>query len=362
MSVVKALGIIFIVAGHAAINTAFCRFLYLFHVTIFFFVAGYFFNDNYINSPIKFISSKIKRLYIPWLIYGIVFVLLHNFFLKHNFILYNFNSRKYFEPYSLEIIGNKILNVLTFFRWKEPLLAPMWFLFGLFSGLMVFYVVTFAIKKFKLKKPEFFRSISIIVISAVGFLGAAFHPRFGIFYKAFVISGIIYLGKLYSLNESGIKVHPAGGLLSLIILIVATVLKYDVNVGGMKFGNPLFFMIVSCAGFYFTLSIADLIARKPNLFSRALNIIGENTLTIMALHYLAFKFVNLLQIAIYNYPVKYLAYYPVIPFKTAYWWVAYTIVGIIVPLLLAIIYDKTKYFLVSNSKNFFRTSKEMEIH
>ncbi len=350
MSIVKALGIIFIVAGHAAINTSLCRFLYLFHVTIFFFVAGYFFNDNYINSPLKFISSKLKRLYIPWLIYGIIFVLLHNFFLKNNLILYNFNSHKYFEPYTLEKVVDKILNVLTFFRWKEPLLMPLWFLFGLFSGLIVFYAVTFVMNKIKGNKPEYFRSIFIVILSAVGFMGATLHPRFGIFYRAFVIAGIIYLGKLFQINESKIKIVPIGGLLSLIILIVATILKYDVNVGGLKFGNPLFFIIVSCAGFYFTLSLADLIACKPNSISRALNIIGENTLTIMALHYLAFKLVNLLQIVIYNYPDKYLAYYPVIPIKTEYWWIVYTIAGIFVPVLLAIAYDKIKEFLVPNLK------------
>ncbi len=350
MSIVKALGIIFSVAGHAAIYTSLCRFLYLFHVTIFFFVAGYFFQDNYIKSPLKFISSKLKRLYIPWLIYGIIFVLLHNFFLKHNIILYNFNSHKYFEPYTLEKVVDKILNVLTFFRWKEPLLMPLWFLFGLFSGLMFFYMVTFAIKKFNLKRSEFFRTIFIVILSALGFLGATIHPRFGIFYRAFVIAGIIYLGKLYQIYESKIKIVPLGGVLSLIILIVATILKYDVNVGGLKFGNPLFFLIVSCTGFYFTLSLADLITHKTNLISLTLNIIGKNTLTIMALHYLAFKLVNLLQIAIYNYPDKYLAYYPVIPIKTEYWWIAYTFVGIFVPLLFAIAYDKIKEFLVPNLK------------
>lgn len=211
MSIVKALGIIFIVAGHAAINTSLCRFLYLFHVTIFFFVAGYFFNDNYINSSLKFISSKLKRLYIPWLIYGIIFVLLHNFFLKHNIILYNFNSHKYFEPYTFEMIIDKTLNILTFYRWKEPLLAPLWFLFGLFSGLMVFYMVTYVIKKYKLKYPEYFRSIFIVISCAVGFMGATLHSRFGIFYRAFVIAGIIYLGKLYQINESKIKIVPLGG-------------------------------------------------------------------------------------------------------------------------------------------------------
>lgn len=357
MSIVKALGIIFIVAGHAAIYTELCRFLYLFHVTIFFFVSGYFFNENHLSSPIRFIILKLKRLYVPWLFYGILFVLLHNIFIKHYLILYNFNNKTYFEPYTLQIIGNKILNVLTFFRWKEPLLAPLWFLFGLFSGLMVFYTVSYILKKLKLHKNELFRLIIIIIIASIGFMGVSIYPRFGFFFKAFVIAGIIYLGKVYRLYITKIKIHKVGALLSFLILIVATVFKYDVNVGGMKFGNPLFFLIVSCAGFYLTLSIADLIARKPNFISNALSIIGENTLTIMALHYLAFKLVSLLQIAIYNYPIKFLAYYPVIPYKTAYWWIPYTLVGIFVPLIVALFSDKLKEFVINNYRQLKKKSE-----
>lgn len=35
-----------------------------------------------------------------------------------------------------------------------------------------------------------------------------------------------------------------------------------------------------------------------------------------------------------NYPIRYLAYYPVIPKNTHYWWGVYTIVGVSVPLFL----------------------------
>jgi len=351
-SIVKALGIILIVIGHSAIHTQLRTFVYLINIAVFFFVAGYFFNDEYLNNPILFFRKKINRYYIPWVIYGLIFVLLHNTFLNFQLIAYNYHLKAVIEPYTIDDILQKSISVLTFINWKEPLLAPLWFLLGMFSGLTVFYSISWFAKKIGKNKFETLRASLIVFFMIVGFLGDTYKLPISIIYRPFVISGLIYIGKLYSIYANKIKLSPIIAILCFIELLIATFFDYQINIGGMIFGNPVIFLIISCSGSYMILTTAHFINEYNGLLSKSLNYIGEYSFSIMALHYISFKLVSLLQIWIYNYPPKYLAYYPVIPKNTLYWWVIYTIVGVAVPLLLASLSSKIKHdiFVKSNLK------------
>lgn len=59
-SIMKGLGIIFVVAGHTAYSPVH-NFVYLFHLAVFYFVAGYFFKDKYIDDKLLFVWKKIKK-------------------------------------------------------------------------------------------------------------------------------------------------------------------------------------------------------------------------------------------------------------------------------------------------------------
>lgn len=339
-SIFKAIGIMLIVMGHTAIHTPLYTFTYLFHIPIFFFVAGYFFKDEYVEQPWLFLRKKLVRFYVPWLVYGLVFVLLHNLFLKYHLIAYDFHAQKVIEPYSFSDILQKIGGVLTFFQWKEPLLAPLWFLFGMFSGLSVFFVVTWVSKRFCPSKPELCRAILISLCLIIGFVGNAYHFHLSILYRPMVIAGLIYIGKLYWIYQSKVKLTPFVAGVCLALLLVATALKFRVNVGGMIFGNPFIFLLLSCAGCYLVLWISVFINARTKYLRSLFDFIGRYTFTIMALQYLSFKLVALLQIWVCDYPIRYLAYYPVIPKNTHCWWVAYTVVGIAVPLFLGFVAEK----------------------
>ena len=341
-SIVKAIGIILIVIGHAAIYTPIRTFVYLINIVIFFFVAGYFFNDNYLEKPMIFFKKKLIRFYVPWVVFGVIFVLLHNTFIKFNLISIDSHTRTAFESYNFSDIIHKILDVLTFFKWKEPLLAPLWFLFGLFTGLSVFFVISYIAKKISKDKFEIYRAILISIFLIIGFAGGAYKWHFSIIYRPFVISGLIYIGKLYSIFKNHIKLSSVIAAISFIGLCIATVLDYQINVGGMIFGNPVLFLVISFSGCYMLLTLAHFIDKKNNRLSDILDYIGKYTFTIMVLHYVIFKIGALIQIWVSSLPIKYLAYYPVIPIDTSYWWVLNTVIGIVVPLFLAFIFTRIK--------------------
>ena len=334
-SIVKSIGIILIVIGHSALKTPLYTFAYLVNIVIFFFVAGYFFNDNYLEKPLLFFKKKIIRFYIPWVVFGVAFVLLHNTFLDLHLIQFKNNPKTLLEPYNLSDIIEKTLSVLTFFGWKEPLLDPLWFLLGMFTGLSSFFAISFFAKKISATKFELYRAILMLVFTLIGFVGATYQLPLGIVYRPLIIAGLIYVGKLYRIYENKIKLSPIIAGLCLAELCVATVFNYKVNVGGMVFGNPLLFIVISISGCYLILVLAHFISLRQGYLSTTLEYIGNRTFMIMILHFLAFKVAALIQIWICGYPIKHLTYYPVIPFDTAYWWVLYTFFGICIPLLCA---------------------------
>ena len=352
-SIVKALGIILVVISHSAIHTHLSTFAYLINIAIFFFVAGYFFKDEYLYKPHLFFRKKIVRYYIPWVLYGLVFVFLHNAFLSLGLMTFDYKQNVAIEPYTFEDIVLKSIEVLSFFKWKEPLLAPLWFLFGMFSGFCVFYSISWFAKKVGKTKFELVRAVLVVAVMIVGFLGDEYNLRLGIIYRPMVISGLIYIGKLYSICAGKIKLSPIFALLCFVALLIATVYNYQINIGGMVFGNPILFLLISCVGNYMLLTLAYYIDAKTSTFSKVLNYIGAYSFSIMVLHYVSFKLVVFIQLWICNYPSNYLAYYPVIPYNTNYWWVAYTIVGVAVPLFLASSADfiKQKVTVIFKNRN-----------
>lgn len=100
ISIVKALGIAAVVISHTAILTPLETFTYYFNTAVFFFVAGYFFDDGQTAAPGRFIGRKLRRLYLPYVILGTLFVLPHNRFLKWHLIAYDFSAREAIRPYN----------------------------------------------------------------------------------------------------------------------------------------------------------------------------------------------------------------------------------------------------------------------
>lgn len=70
--------------------------------------------------------------------------------------------------------------------------------------------------------------------------------------------------------------------------------------------------------------------------------IGQRTLIIMMLHFLSFKAVAVLVDLIYNLPAYCIAAFPTLYGNIGFWWIAYTIVGVALPLLLDLVFQTVK--------------------
>lgn len=85
IDILKGLGIILMVAGHSGFP--FTRFIYLFHMAIFFMASGFCFKSESsanVGTTIKFIKRRFIKLWLPYVVWTTLFSLLHNVFISLN--------------------------------------------------------------------------------------------------------------------------------------------------------------------------------------------------------------------------------------------------------------------------------------
>lgn len=109
----KGLGIIMVVLGHSGMPNS--SIIFRFHMSLFFILSGWCFNDRHIENLHEFrlfIIKKIKKLYIPFVVFNGLLVLLQNMLIYFN--IYTNNPK--FLDVPIIGMGNSygITNTLTF--------------------------------------------------------------------------------------------------------------------------------------------------------------------------------------------------------------------------------------------------------
>ncbi len=150
-----------------------------------------------------------------------------------------------------------------------------------------------------------------------------FHSRI-----AFLIMPIIYAGYLSKKIWDYFPIKWYFALIS--VLIVIFVYKHTgtcVDLSSSKIIGPKWFLLVSFAGIYFNLYLAKLIQASKRV-SSYIAYLGCISFHIMALHFIAFKFVNYAYVLFYKKPIYWVAKFPV---ANPSWWVIYVIAGLLLP-------------------------------
>ena len=337
----KSFAIICMVIGHCGCGIfGIRRNIYLFHMPLFFFLSGYCF--NLFDNPIHLLKKRLRRLYWPYVKWGIVFLFLHNiFFYLHIYSdKYGYNdSASYLYSYK-NFIDLSIKTIL--FRHTEGLLGGYWFLSSLFGGTIISWILL------KLFKKEEYAAITALLISWLFNLFGKYPYQFTL---EFAISFLFIIGYLFS--KKGIK--PIDWKLSLIILLslfslshyymshifLSPIVKKELFMEIAVFGYEsysiiditlyLLISIILIWSFYSLFSVFEI---KNKWIINLIDYIGENTITILTFHFLSFKIISLLIIKLNHLPIDMLSQLPVITdFANNGWWIAYALAGIVLPLL-----------------------------
>ena len=297
VDIVKAIGIISIIIGHTLTvlpltGLKLGSFVYLFHITIFFFVIGFCYNIKYTENQAMFIGKRIIRILIPFLIYNTVFVFLHNLLVNINLIDDG--------PYSKADIAKNIVNGLIL-ETNESMLGAFWFLPVLVIACIIFSLsFQFSNKLSNKFNRNIFvlHTTMIIIMTSIAFLGFYFHDhelnlRFHM-QTAFLCAPVIYIGFIVKIMYPKIKEYL--GLMTFLIAIISLKLfldhGYNIELAYNQYASKYLFYPISIIGIIFCLSLGHLLL-KLKYVKDVLIFIGRNSFHYMALHFIVIKIIDL---------------------------------------------------------------------
>lgn len=153
IDVMKGILILLVVCAHAQPGREIHKFIYLFHMPVFFMISGYLWNDQNVvtlSDLGKYLKRKIKSLYLPY-------VLANGIFWTFDFFIHNLSIKAYFLS---------LMKVFCF-QGRHQLSDTTWYLNVLFFASMIFAIENVAIKKIELQKKRYLvlTSISLLFLS-----------------------------------------------------------------------------------------------------------------------------------------------------------------------------------------------------
>lgn len=272
----KGICIISVVMGHLNL---FSRFLYFYHLLVFFFISGLFLGSNK-YSFIEFLKKRIIRLYIPYVVFSFIIAIL--------FDSGNLTSLKY------------IIRIFLFDS-KVPLTGTFWYVPCLFINSLI----AFLIEKY-IKKTSYLCSILLIAICMCFALSRTeislyYNLQFVPWIQVVFIFAILFkrynLVSLFSKFKNCIII-----LLGTIIIYILLYLFTEINISIVsgKFSNIFIWMLLIILGVSFVFSFSSILQ-----FFSVLCYIGKASFYIMCFHFVIFALLNICLSGFTNYDITY---------------------------------------------------------
>ena len=334
ITIAKALAMIYVVVWHSRGFYDVGIFVMFFAVPLFFFTSGLFYKIPQDDESLRrYLLKRVKGLYFPYLKWGLFFLIFHNVL----FYLHLYDSEYGFEGvtshlYTLHDYKDCLIDLFLKMTTHEQMLGAFWFIRVLFLTTVLVSVLTYLIDRF-FKINKWILLVILFLLTFVTSYMKLTLPLVGkvdlvLFASVFFVSGWIY--REYERKEIG-RWYIA---LPLLLATCSGLIHYRTVIGvqSVPFADLLPYYVLAICGIFFTLSLSLLLEKTRA--KRLLYVIGNETLVILALHFLCFKLVSLLKIWQYGYPINRLAEFPVIAENNNVYWIVYTLIGVSLPVCL----------------------------
>lgn len=363
LDILKGLLIILVVLGHT--NTPFTKWIYSFHMAAFFAISGFLWNEKYVTCKsylLKFIKSRIIRLYIPFVLVNIIFVLLNNIFIKIHFYTVDASFLKATLNWPIKQTGSvfttryMIIECIKSFFLKSgaaPIVNTCWFLATLFIISISHCMIRLVIRHQGAKIKEFSLIISIFICLLITYLininlinMAGGIKRIFPAYAAFLIGSLLkeYLPYFKISNQKYMNYFQCIVALMGILMVLSNTRMVELSKGYIV--NPGYFILGLLQGIIILLYLSIFIM-KTNKYAW-IKYLGVNSMSIMLFHVLSFKIVNLFLIIIYKKDKVYLASRHVIYDLPKMWSLLYLLFGISLPVCIDLFWDRYKTKIQKN--------------
>jgi fucose 4-O-acetylase-like acetyltransferase len=331
VSFAKGIGIMLMVLGHTFFSAYGYALIYMFHMPLFFFLSGYCFRESHLENFRNYAKKRVNRIYIPFVKWGLVFLLLHNVFFHLNI----YNDAFGFDGEVSQLYGvsdylKKAFLIFFCLSGNEQLLGGYWFLHTMFFASFIFY----GFLKLKMR-PVAVVLISLLLSVLLYFKGI---PVVNIYCGAkefFAVTCMMvgYLYKSYSIDKI-VNQYSAYILPVCVLLLVLGSLYWHGEMLDMTWTHTVPYFISAIAGSIIVMRFSKYSVEKTRYFSNFISTIGNKTLEILTWHFLCFKLVSLMIIAYYGQSIEHLAEFPVMrPYHVQGWWICYFVIGVAVPII-----------------------------
>lgn len=359
INILKGLAIICVVMVQSGCPAPLSTFCSMVCCSLFFVSSGYCFKSSYLNEPVNFIARRFRRLYVPFVLWSVIFLALNPVWFATGILneQYGDAAGGVMHPLDLhqwlQTLWSIVFNMSGYDQFQ---CSAYWFFRALLVSSIAFLVcLTFARRIPFLRRSNILSSLLVALLALAfalwqtsdglritGLAQGGYRELMGLF---FIASGFMFheiAQKTLALrqDEEGVSdsVPMWGHLISLTlgVVILYSVLNYASPAmveSESNLSNVLFLAISGMAAFSTVYSASYLLTRVPYL-SNALSFIGEGSIYILGFHLLAFKFVSMIEVNAYDLPWLMVGGHPVVNNPGCSWfWIVYTIVGIGLPLL-----------------------------
>ena len=132
-------------------------------------------------------------------------------------------------------------------------------------------------------------------------------------------------------------------LIGLFLALIPLAKFVYVDLVGSVINSFVGFFLGAIGGIYFIISLSKYWGQSVAQFRDALSYCGSHTIPILALHFLSFKLISLFLILFNDLDLKELSQWPIISFANdSWWWIAYSIVGVGLPLMIQYVFKQCR--------------------
>jgi len=338
VNIAKGVAIASMVVGHVLPPPCIITvFIYKWHMPLFFFFSGYFFAVGKYQFK-DFAVRRLRRLYVPFAVWSLLFLALHNVFVAHGVCeggAYDF--RRYLRM---------VYRIFVEMKQYEPLGSTFWF----FPQLLAVNIIGYGYLKVVDKEVNGLRLWQKCILAAFPLLLATVMSVYGVAFYVGQISYVTMLGLFFFVSGyflRGFKYMVGWWPLMATIAVVALSGWGRNEMIDLHGKGIIAYSLVAIAGILLIYNVSVMLSTVERV-GDFFDYLGSHSLSIMILHFAAFKIVSGFLVAFGVAPFALLKSHPVIVGTSWSVLVCYIVVGIGVPLALNEMYVRTKNRLLNN--------------
>lgn len=291
VDVLKGIGMLSVIIGHSVTVLPWSglqlgRFVYLYQVMVFIFAAGFLADEK--REPALYVGKRVYGLWKPFVLYNLVFVLLHNFFSSVSVITA--------KPYAPDRMLAQALKGIVF-QTDESMLGAFWFLpFLLVTAVLLRMLL---LGREKVSRLRGGKAASAVLTAAVLLASAAaglwlhrsgeslrYHLK-----TVLLALPVMYLGWAVKKHGRVLEKYagwPGAAVSAALLGLLVHLTPFSMDLSQYEIENLWLFYPVTLTGMYFCLCLAKGM-EKIGFLRRFFAFLGRYSLHFMALHFLAFK-------------------------------------------------------------------------